>query len=228
MADYTYYSQCGQDRFVWQHLGESKHGRVIEVGAHDGVQFSNSKFFEDRGWHSLCLEPNPRVFQSLKGRRNPALTTSIEACATDKDVERVPFTVITGGAEMLSGMTNQYDPRHLRRIRSELQKDDTCSIVSVASTRLETVLDRLGWTEVDYLSVDTEGSELLVLQGINFDKVKFKIMTIENNYRDDRRVQGFLMSKGYTLWKHLAMDDIYVPVSSSLVTPNPSTSAFTS
>ena len=53
-------------------------------------------------------------------------------------------------------------------------------------------------TEIDYLSIDTEGSELSILEAFPFDKWKIGIITVEHNYLDSRReVQALLESNGY-------------------------------
>ena len=61
---------------------------------------------------------------------------------------------------------------------------------------------------IDYLSIDTEGGELNILQSIDFDKVTIYIIDVENNYNDPN-FKLFLESKGYRLVAHLEFDEIY-------------------
>ena len=61
------------------------------------------------------------------------------------------------------------------------------------------LFDLYGIKKIDYLSVDTEGSELQVLQGINFNKVKIEVIEVEVNYpHDEEKITEFLKNKGYT------------------------------
>ncbi len=65
----------------------------------------------------------------------------------------------------------------------------------------QSLLDQSGYTDVDYLSIDVEGAELDALKGINFQKTKFKLISIENNFPNDDRVQRFLTAQGYKLYR---------------------------
>ena len=66
--------------------------------------------------------------------------------------------------------------------------------------------------EIDYLSIDVEGSELEVLQGFPFDKHFAHVITIEHNQDEMRRhaVIALLKSNGYTFLGQLRWDDVFV------------------
>jgi hypothetical protein len=66
------FSQHGQDAFVYETFFKSKDGQgyFVDVGAYDGVTFSNSLFFERHlGWSGICIEPLPAAFEKLRGSR---------------------------------------------------------------------------------------------------------------------------------------------------------------
>ena len=65
--------------------------------------------------------------------------------------------------------------------------------------------------QIDYMSLDTEGSELKILQGIDFNKYKFKYINLEHNYVEPRRTQmRKLENNGYTYKGSNKFDDDYV------------------
>jgi hypothetical protein len=64
-------------------------------------------------------------------------------------------------------------------------------------------------TYIDFISIDVEGSELNVLQSIDFDKYEFGMLAIENNFTDDR-LENFMQSKGYKIFMDAAYDMIFV------------------
>ena len=67
-----FYSQFEQDKFVYENFFINKNkGYFVDIGAHDGVTFSNSKFFEELEWDGVCIEPNPKVFSILDVRSMP-------------------------------------------------------------------------------------------------------------------------------------------------------------
>ena len=117
---------------------------------------------------------------------------------------------------MLSGIYNKYDPRHIKRIREEKKTDEQHHLVEMKCQTLATILGRNKVSEIDYLSIDTEGNELGILQGVNFDAVKIKYLTIENNYGGSRvrrlkatGLRRFLAKKGFTLLKTIKIDEVY-------------------
>jgi hypothetical protein len=66
---------------------------------------------------------------------------------------------------------------------------------------------------IDYLSIDTEGSELDILSNFDFDYYKFKVITVEHNFTEQReKINQLLTSKGYkqVLREISAFDDWYV------------------
>jgi hypothetical protein len=66
---------------------------------------------------------------------------------------------------------------------------------------------------IDYLSIDTEGSEFLILQSIDFDHWSFKVITVEHNYMPQRNlIYKLLAQNGYKrVLEHISlMDDWYI------------------
>ena len=66
---------------------------------------------------------------------------------------------------------------------------------------------------IDYLSIDTEGSEYEILKGFDFDKYSFKVITCEHNHTSAKeRIFELLSSKGYVRkFENLSMcDDWYI------------------
>lgn len=60
-----YYSQHGEDRWLVKNLKLPEKGVFVEVGAFDGVNLSNTKHFEEKGWTGLCIEADPRQWHKL-------------------------------------------------------------------------------------------------------------------------------------------------------------------
>src|SRR5260221_7249446 len=78
----AYYSQCGQDQFLYENFFRTKReGVFVDIGAHDGIFYSNTKFFEELGWQGLCIEPIPEVFEQLKKNRK---AICIQGCISDQ------------------------------------------------------------------------------------------------------------------------------------------------
>lgn len=88
--------------------------------------------------------------------------------------------------------------------------------VAVTMETLTTILEKTtqgtsfeGVTEIDFISIDTEGTELDVLEGFDFERFPTKLFVIENNY-DDPHIKRFMSVKGYVKVKRYKVNDFYL------------------
>jgi FkbM family methyltransferase len=196
------YSQISQDIFVISQLKGMKSGFFIEFGATDGISLSNTFLLEKNfGWKGILVEPGRNWREKLSINRN---CHNDFRCVTAKTGELVPFIESTspelstikgfeGIDENLRGISRKYD---------------------VESVSLEDLLDQYKAPKtIDYLSIDTEGSEFLILENFNFDKYKFKIITCEHNFTANReKILKLLTENGYVrVWSEFTQfDDWYI------------------
>lgn len=154
----TWHAQAGQDAWVVEQLGGLRGGWFVDVGAYDGVEHSNTLALErDYGWSGLCVEPNPDAHRRLAASRSGS--TCVCALASDRAVA-LPFDGIAVSVDAAARLTT-------------------------ADTLSRFLEDAAAPAVVDYLSVDVEGHELHVLDGIDFDRWHVRLVTVEHNlYRD--------------------------------------------
>lgn len=192
------YSQCGQDTFLYKRFFSQKNdGVFVDIGAHDGMTYSNSYFFEKHlGWKGICVEPMPEIFEKLQACRS---CVCVQGCIYDK-AETAQFLRVRSpmvNTEMLSGILDQYDPRHRERVNIEVKYyGGSCEEITVQCYKLNALLESNNFWHVDYLSIDTEGGELEILKSIDFERFTIDVIDVENNYRDPE-FERFLTSKGY-------------------------------
>jgi FkbM family methyltransferase len=199
-----YYSQFEQDKFVYENYFQNKtDGYFVDIGAHDGTTFSNSRFFEELGWTGVCVEPNPIIFEQLQSVRS---CKCMKKAVSDKTGHAQFFQIIEG-ADMLSGLVEEFSQNGIKNIYNNLEDiGEGFDYIDVELELFENIVDQI---EIDFLSVDTEGNELKILQTIDFDKYKIKVITVENNEYDNRFVD-FLTSKGYQFVVRLGCDELYI------------------
>jgi FkbM family methyltransferase len=203
-----YRSQYQQDQFVRETFFPTVNdGFFLEIGADDGLDRSNTRFFEEAGWTGICIEPSPSRFPALaRNRRCECLNVAIASSPGE-----VEFLDITGYGKGLSGIVRHYDPRHLERIERETTdnpRTSSKSVVRVPAVRLDGILQARGLTRVDYCSIDVEGSELDVLAAIDFQLVTIQVITIEDNYGDSA-IPRVLTGRGYRLVTTLGQDLVF-------------------
>ena len=212
----AYYSQCGQDKFVHENYFQSiKGGFFVDIGAHDGVSLSNTYFFEtEMNWSGLCVEPTPETFAQLtKNRKCHCVNGCIanhKGVAKFLDISHFPGKEHIEKIDMLSGLIDKFDPRHLDRIELAIEQEvGTAEVIEVQCFLLNELLDELNVYHVDFLSIDTEGGEFEILESIDFSRFQIDVITVENNYGDPRFIP-FLESKGYRFVEALAQDLLFI------------------
>jgi hypothetical protein len=147
-------SQLGQDKIVDEYLGGKGNGVFVDIGAYDGVTFSNTLMLErERGWTGICIEPLPDIFAELRKNRR---CICVQACIGNREEQEVEFLAVQSEAartRMLSGVLSEYDPRHLARVDVELNEfGGSKSVIRAPMRHLHGLLHEHGIGNVDYRS----------------------------------------------------------------------------
>jgi len=196
---------------IIQTFNGMKNGVFVDVGAYDGVTWSNSLALEKYlDWKGICIEPIPEVFESLTKTRS---VKCVQSAITDYDGE-VEFVHVEGYAEMLSGITQTMNTSHIERIESEIRNHGgRKEVLKLRAEKLQTVLDREEIDRIDYMSIDVECGELAVLKGINWDKTSIKLVSCEiNQYTDGSAIFEFLKNLGYNYLGRVCGDEFFLKV----------------
>jgi len=201
-----YFSQYGQDKYVLEYFKNKKDGFFIDIGAYNGVTFSNTLRMENLGWKGICIEPNPYTFKKLcKTRKCAKYNVALDAADSDKE-----FIKITGHCAVLSGIKEDYHPKHVERIQKELEEiGGSMETINVKTMTFDTLMaDFKDVSVIDYISIDTEGNEFKILKTIDFSKYDIRVISVENNYSDPE-LQEFMRNLGYCCAAKLGRDEIY-------------------
>ena len=204
----NYRSQYQQDKFLNENFFHNKkNGTFLDIGAYDGVTGSNSYFFEkELGWNGICIEPLPKIFEKLKSNRSCILSNA----AAWKENTTKTFKIIDGYSEMLSGIVDCYDIQHINRINVELStQPQTSSDVSINCIDINEFLKEKQIFHFDFLSIDVEGSEFVILKHLDFNLFDITYIICENNY-DDMKIHKLMSDNGYKFLQKLSIDDVYI------------------
>jgi len=196
----NYKSQIGQDKFICEHIySNKKNGFFIELGAADGIHLSNTYYMEkELNWDGICIEPAPKFKDALIKNRSCKKYFCPVFSSSGKDVE---FSIVDCGE--LSGISN-----YLGNIGNYKIEDK----VTLKTKTLTEILDEINAPiYIDYLSLDTEGTELEILKGLDFSKYVIGYISIEHNFRPLRsEIRDYLLKKGYIFSRWNRFDDEYM------------------
>lgn len=195
-------SQYGQDLFVLAELEHKRDGYFVEFGATDGIRLSNTHLLEKEfGWTGLLSEPAHCWHKDLQTARRCVVDNR---CVWSVSGETLEFT--ESSKEMLSTISKFAEGDHHKRDTARTYNVETISLIDLLK-------ENNAPRQIDYLSVDTEGSEFEILSTFDFNAYDIGIITCEHNFTDSRdRIFELLTSAGYArkFDDKSGMDDWYV------------------
>jgi len=182
-----YYSQCGEDEFLnATFFKNKKNGIYIELGALDGVLYSNTKFFQDTlNWSGILIEPHPNKFKLLQQNRpNNFLYNNLISCHTTPLLFRYfvdNYCAVSGVENTLpSNFFSSYFDSPNPYINSLPQNK-----IFINPVKLIDVVKQTNIKHIDLLSLDVEGHEYEVLQSWDFsipiDIILIEILGVDSN-----------------------------------------------
>lgn len=188
----------------------SYHGIFVEVGAAGPEFLSMSMHFRENGWRVIGIEPNP-AFCKLHQEKGYEI---LQYACGDHDEDDVEFFVVNSQGAAYNGGKVSYESFSslgLKHSYAGLKKDIDQQKISVQLRRLDTILETHApdVNQIDILSVDVEGWELEVIDGLNTAKYQPRLMIIENLFSSNKYIT-YMRARGYLLWKRTYPNDIYI------------------
>jgi FkbM family methyltransferase len=193
-------SQYGEDRILARIFARIPTGTCVEVGAHNGVDLSNTYYFEQIGWRCILVEPNPVMWAVIRETRRAVL---FECAASGHESQAILHAGVGDGNDVLSTL----DAASVERIK---QRGAQVSDVPVRTRRLDDMLEESRVERLDFVSIDVEGHELDVLQGFDLNRWKPQFVILEDNSNlRESSVVGFMLARGYTRFFRTGCNDWY-------------------
>jgi FkbM family methyltransferase len=191
-------------------FSNSTNGLFVEVGAARPDYLSISALYRSKGWQILAIEPNPAFCELQRKAGNDVLQY---ACG-DHDEDDVDFTVVDQhGADYLGGQVSfeSFSSLGIKAEHAALKQNLDTNTIKVNLRKLDTILSTHAPNVkgIDVLSIDVEGWEIEVLNGLDIQKYRPRVMIVENLFRSTRYVR-YLNEKGYRLWRRSYPNDIYI------------------
>ena len=197
-------SQFRQDLFVLTELGFKRNGFFVEFGATNGVDISNTYLMEKEfAWTGILAEPARCWHEMLYANRSAFIETN---CVWSKSNSVLSFKEVhIPDLSTINSFSSVDGYKNTRR---------TGKIYDVRTISLNDLLEKYQAPHrMDYLSIDTEGSEFEILNSFDFGKYQFDVITCEHNFTPMREKIFELLSKNGYVRKYQELskaDDWYV------------------
>jgi len=206
-------SDCAQDLFPLVFSNNLDPKYFVEFGATNGVQGSNTWLLEKKlGWKGILAEPAKFWHKSLFQNRECNIETK---CIAKEGGESYQFLEI-GDSERSNATLSTLEKYSQNGDWAEkIRKEKLSKKYEVETLSLENLLEKYDAPhEIEFMSIDTEGSELDILRGFNFDKYKINSICVEHNrvHKTRLKLYQLLTDKGYKrVFKNISRgDDWYV------------------
>ena len=191
-------------------------GVCIDIGAGDGKLGSNTMYFERRGWKCLCVEPNPIYLDYLNACRDNVVVAAI---TNDTTIDTLPLKVV----KVITTEVHDGDPPHQYGALTSLRTDEKLydhfkrnghileeyEVPTKVMTLTNCIEENNFPNYIDFISIDTEGTELDILKSIDFDKIHISVFVIENNFKTND-IEDYLTPYGYTKYLTHEENDFFI------------------
>lgn len=202
-------SQIGQDVLVLILKNFKKEGYFVEFGACDGLHFSNTLILEKEfAWSGILAEPCKSFYPAIRYNRKCTIDNRAVFSESNKILE---FTYFPDQLD-ISGVSESFiEDGKVNKKRNKTSRE----MYNVFSISLDELLkEHNAPRHIDYMSIDTEGSEFLILNNFNFNNYDIDIITVEHNYNSEMRdnLKSLLEKNNFTriLDSHSKWDDWYL------------------
>ena len=191
-----FHSQAGQDEVVaalFNMSGPMPGRYFVDIAANDAVTLSNTLHLERLGWDGLCIEPNPQFWWGLAHRR----CAVIGAVVAESDNGQVAFNFLPGGTGgiMRSDVKRTGYQLQMQHAMQHIHPHGahSSSTQNRPTLKLERALQHAHAPRViDYVSLDVEGAEPLLLKAFPFDRYAVRLLSIEGGRGHDRLPSEFV------------------------------------
>ena len=182
-------AQLRQDLFVLSELNFKKNGYFVEFGATNGFDLSNTFLMEaEFNWTGILAEPAKCWHLNLKKNRNCHIDTN---CIWKKSDATLVFNEVDAAELSTINEYNSIDAHQKDREKGKNYNVTTISLIDLLKKYNAP-------QQIDYLSIDTEGSEYEILNSFDFSQYQFQVITCEHNFTPAReKIYELLTSQGY-------------------------------
>lgn len=198
-------SQLGQDVFALALLGPNSPGFFVEFGASNGIDLSNTYLLESQfGWRGILCEPASVWHGQLKRNRTAIIDSR---CVFSESGLALSFLETSSPELSTINGFGESNGHAQTRLENRSYEVETVSL-------LDLLKEHNAPTHIDFLSIDTEGSELEILSTFDFSQYTFGGICIEHNFTSNRpKIKSLLLAMGYRqVYSELSkFDDWYVP-----------------
>lgn len=206
----TSYSQCGEDLiidFIFECLKVDQ-PTYLDLGANHPIKINNTHHFYKKGCRGVLVEPDPELYNELKKTRSK--DKCLNAGVGISDETSASFYIMS--SRTLNTLNKEEAERICRYGNQKIEKE-----IQIPLLKINNIIDHYCLGTPDFISLDVEGIDELILRSIDFVKIRPKVFCIEtltytedNTEEKEKKIIEFMISKGYFLYADTYINSIFV------------------
>ncbi len=204
------YSQCGEDLIVaflvYGYLGFEKPS-YLDIGAYDPVTLSNTFLFYQNGSSGVCVEPDPFLYAKIKRRRQRDTCLNVGVGISKE--RTADFYVMSTKA------LNTFSKTEAQRYSQMTQTVQ--QVIELPLMTINEVIERHFNPHPNFVSLDTEGMDLAIIESLDFARYRPEVFCIETlTYSEDKSEQkiqdiiDYMGANGYLVYADTHINTIFV------------------
>jgi len=192
------YSQKDDEIYILKYFSKLSKGQFLDIGANNGVVFSNTRRLVELGWSGVCVEPDPSAFKSL----------------IENNLDRSNIILINAGLGETSGLKEFYAFKDSLLSSFNLEQRE---IWKNAPPTRNYYVNQITWDQLlklvsynfDFVNIDAEGMSCDLLKVLPFKKLQPQMICVEHD-GDVFKIDAIFQSVGYKEYHTNDLNCLYV------------------
>jgi len=211
IRNYKFYfngSQFGEDKKIIKIFENNYKGTYVDLGCFHPTRSNNTFKLYKKGWKGINIDLNPLAIDLF----NFARPSDINICAAISNKETKKKLYFLGDLDSKNTLNLNHKKWLNRHFRIS---DKDFKIKNIKTRKLDNVLKKHNFYNIDFMNIDIEGHELEVLQSLDFKKFKIKTICVEildyDNFTINRKKKliSFLKKNKYDLVEKSTINYIF-------------------
>jgi FkbM family methyltransferase len=190
--------ELAEQFLIRQYLGMETRGFFVEVGANNPFNLSQTWHLAKEGWRGILVEPIPELCKELKAKRPESVVVEV-ACGAPDALTTASFTVATDSGK--STLSSEFLDK----------RSDVAMRITVEVKPLNEILQEEGVEQLDFVSIDVEGTQFDVLKGFDLRRWNPRLLLVEDHLLNTK-THKLILSQQYQLVKRTLFNNWYIPI----------------
>lgn len=194
------YSQNNEEQIILDYFKNAFSGKVLDIGANDGLTFSNSRRVIEHGWCGVLVEASPKAFSKLVQlyAKEKFEVHCFNVAVSD---EEGIFEFWESGAHLRSGDVGLLSTLSRAELARWKRSGEEFSPITVDCLTYEQLISQSPVKAFDLITIDIEGKDYDVLRQIDLTPTSMVIIEVNQRKEDEQRVTAYCERYGLRLFE---------------------------